>query len=177
MAKQQMAFTATKWYDIPGHLSEIFFDRTMKPIERNNDPDKKFNEKLANIFYKYRDILDASLNLFLSESKDLENLMQVAPGFLVMKHFMPIPDAARMFDVNETTFLDMLKRTRDFVNFSDANDSDSPEVRLNLHVREYLCDKNRSLGHFQKPRSHHLAICLKVFEWTFNRPWSDPESP
>jgi hypothetical protein len=172
-----MAFTTAKWYDVPGHLSDIFFDRTMKKIEKNNDPDKKFNWKLANIFYRYRDILDASYNLFFSQCRDLEKLMQFAPGFLVLEHFMPIPDVARMFDVNETAFLDLLERTRDFVNFLDASDNASPEIRLNVHVREFLCDRNRSIGHYQTPRSHRLAICLKVFEWTFDRPWSNPESP
>ena len=175
--KQQMAFTTVKYYDVPGHLSDIFFDRSLKAIEENNDPNKKFNEKLANIFYKYRDILDASYNLFFSERSDLENLMQFTPGFLVLEHFMPIPDVARMFDLDEIEFLDLLEKTRDFVNFLDASDTASSEIRLNIHVREFLCNRNRSISHYQKPRSHHFAICLKVFDWTFERPWSNPESP
>lgn len=175
--KQQMTFTTAKWHDVPGHLSDIFFDKTMKPIKGNNDPDKKFNEALAKILDKYREILDASYNRFFSKSRDLETLMQKAPGFLVLEHFMPIPDVVRMFEVDESAFLDLLERTRDFVNFFDTTDNASPEIRLNVHVREFLCDKNRSTGHYQKPRFHHLAICLKVFKWTFERPSSDPECP
>lgn len=43
-------------------------------IEEHKDSDNKFNEKLAIVFYKYRDILDASYRLLLSESRDLERL-------------------------------------------------------------------------------------------------------
>jgi hypothetical protein len=44
-------------------------------MEENEDPGKKFDQRLAVVFYKYRDILDASYHLFLSESRDLENLI------------------------------------------------------------------------------------------------------
>ena len=172
--KQQMAFTTVKYYDVPGHLSDIFFDRSLKAIEENNDPNKKFNEKLANIFYKYRDILDASYHRLLSESRDLEELIQFSPGFFVLRHFMTIPDVAKLLDVDESSFLDLLHRARHFVNFLHSNAS--CRVRLNIHAREFLCDRNRSVDHYHNPRFHHFAICLKVSNLTFNHPWSDMES-
>ena len=39
---------------------KIAYDRTTKKIEEHKDTDNKFNENLAIVFYKYRDILDAS---------------------------------------------------------------------------------------------------------------------
>jgi len=156
------------------HYLKIAYDRTTKKIEEHKCPDNKFNEKLAIVFYKYRDILDASYHLLLSESKDLEKLIQFTPGFLVMNHFMSIPDVGKLL-VGETSFLDLLERNRHFVNVLDRRGHSSPEAMLNIHLRQFLCDRDRSVGHYYNPKPHHLAICLG-YDFTFNRSWSDTDS-
>ena len=151
---------------------EIAFDATMKQIEK--DPDSKFNENLANVFYKYRDILDASYHLLLAESRDLEKLIQFAPGFLVMKHFEIIPDVVKLLDIDETSFLDLLERNRHLVDFLPDEDPAFPRVRLNHHVRDFLTDRNRSIGHYHNPRHYHLAICLNYYyRFIFHHPRLD----
>jgi hypothetical protein len=151
---------------------------TVKQVEDaySEYPEKKFDKKIATVFYKYRDMLDASYHGLLSESRDLEELIQFAPGFLVLRQFMTITDVAKLLDVNENSFLDLLQRARHFVNFLDPNDIASSGVRLNIHALEFLCDRNRSIGHYHNPRSHHFAICLKDYNLAFNHPWSDIEN-
>jgi hypothetical protein len=171
-----MVFTFSDWYNTRGHHSEIAGDWTMKQIEEeySKDPDKRFDEKLAIIYYKYRVILDASYHLLLSGSNDLEELIQFAPGFLVIRH-MPVPVIAWLLDVDETSFLDLLERNRHFVNFFELR-GPAPGVMLNRHLREFLSDRNRSIGHYHDPTPHHLAICLKHYKSIFDHPWSDMES-
>ncbi|KIM46666.1 hypothetical protein M413DRAFT_440266 [Hebeloma cylindrosporum] len=170
-ALAHMMFTKRKtgWQGILGNAH----DRTVKQIEDEFPEDhyKKFDERMAIVFYKYRDILDASYHLWLSESRALEELIQFAPGFLVMRQFMTIRDAATLLDVNETLFLDLLERVRPFVNFLLSNVSAG--VRFNVHARDFLCDKTRSMGHYHNPRFHHFSICLKDYKLTFE---SDSET-
>ena len=101
-----MMFTKAKWIKKWQDSFGIAYDSTVKQIEDecSEDPEMKFNEKIAIVFYKYRDILDASYHHLLSESKDLEELIQFAPGFLVLRQFMPIPDVAKLLDVDESSF-------------------------------------------------------------------------
>ena len=174
-SKQHMMFTKAKWCKNWEDSLGIAFDRTVKQIEDEypEDPEKKFDERVAIVFYKYRDILDASYRRLLSESRDLEDLIQFAPGFLVLRRFTTIPNVAKMLDVDENTFLDLLQRARHFVNFLHRNDMASSAVMLNIHAREFLCDRNRSIGHYHNPRSHHYAICLKSYNLALNHPWSD----
>ena len=165
-------FTKAKWSK---NCLGIAYDRTVKQIEDEypKDPEKKFDERMALVFYKYRDILDASYRRLLSESRDLEDLIQFVPGFLVLRQFMTIRNVAKMLDVDENSFLDLLQRARHFVNFLHRNDMASSAVMLNIHAREFLFDRNRSIGHHHNPRSHHFAICLKYYNLAFNHPWSD----
>ena len=153
----------------------VSYDRTVKEIEDEHpeDPEKKFDESAAIVYSKYRDILDASYHRLLSESTNLEKLIQFAPGFPVLRQFMTIPNVAKLLEVDETSFLGLLEGARHFVNFSHPNNITSSEVRLNDHVCEFLCDRNRSLGHYHNPRSHHFAICLKLYNLIFDHPWSD----
>ena len=153
------------------HFTEIAFDATMKQIPEQQHCDNKFNKRLANVFYKYRDVLDASYNLLLAESRDLDELIQFAPGFFVMMSFEFIPDVAMVLDIDETSFLDLLERNRHFVDFLHLKDHASPHVRLNLHVRDFLTDRNRSIGHHHNPRPHHLAICFNYSRLSFDHPW------
>ena len=165
------------WYEIWGHHSEISGDWTMKQIEEEyseESPNKRFDEKLAIILHKYRDILDASYHHLLSGSNDLEKLMQFAPGFLVIAP-MPVPVIAWLLDVDETPFLDLLERNRRFVDFFEFRGS-NPGVMLNRHLREFLSDKNRSIGRYHNPTPHHLVICLKHYKSILDHPWSDTES-
>ena len=145
--------------------------------EYPEDPEKKYDERVTVVYCKYRDILDASYHRLLSESTNLDKLIQFAPGFLVLQEFMTIPDVAQLLEVDETLFLQLLEGARHFVNFLHPSDIVSPAVRLNDHAREFLCDRNRSLGHYYHPRSHHFAICLKDYNLTFDHPWSNIESP
>jgi hypothetical protein len=115
-----MMFTRAEWYGSWPHWSEVNYDSTLKDVESAQypeDSDKRFNERLAIIFYKYRDILDASYHLLLSESNDLEKLIQLAPGLLVIEPFTPVPDIVRLLNINEASFLDLLERNRHFLNF------------------------------------------------------------
>ena len=79
-----MMFTTAEWREGWKDSSSIAYDITVKEIEEGNHYGKEFNERIATIFYKYRDILDASYHRLLSESRDLEKLIQFAPGFLVL---------------------------------------------------------------------------------------------
>ena len=36
--------------------------------------------------------------------------MQFVPDFVALEHFMSIPDVARMFDINETSFSGSVRR-------------------------------------------------------------------
>jgi hypothetical protein len=178
-SKQQMVFTKAKWTS--WHSMGVAHDRTVKQIEDeyseySGDPEKKFDEGVASVFYQYRDILDASYHRLLSESTNLEKLFQFAPDFFVLRTSLTIPDVAKLLEVDETSFLGLLEGARHFVNFSHSNDIASSEVKLNDHAREFLCDRNRSLGHYHNPRSHHFAICLKRYNLIFNHPWSDIQS-
>jgi len=175
--KQHTMFTKATFHTFEPPQLAIAYDKTMKQIMEDNDPDKKFDEKLAVVFHKYCDILDVSYHLLLSESKDLEKLIQSAPGFLVNQGSIPIPAAARLFDIDETSFLDLLERNQHFVDFRNLEDHASPGIMLNIHLRKFLCDSNRSLRHYHNPRPHHLAICLKYYQLTFNCPWSGTEGP
>jgi hypothetical protein len=172
-----MMFTKANWYKGWQDSLGIAHDRTVKEIEDEypEDPEKKFDERVAIVFYKYRDILDASYHLLLSESRDLEKLIQLVPGFLVLRQFLTIPDVAKLLEVDATSLLELLERARHFVNFLHPNDIASSGVRLNIHAREFLCDRNRSIGHYHNPRSHHFAICLKNYNLIFDHPWSDIE--
>jgi hypothetical protein len=175
-----MMFTKAKWMQGWEEFTKlgVAHDRTVKQIEDKypEDPENKFDERVAIVFYKYRDILDASYHHLLSESRHLEKLIQFAPGFLVLRRFMGIPGVAKLLEVDETSFLELLEGARHFVNFLHPNDIASSGVRLNIHAREFLCDRNRSLGHYHNPRSHHFAICLKNYNLTFDHPWSNIES-
>jgi hypothetical protein len=167
-----MMFTKAQWIESwPDYLG-VAYDRTVKQIEDEypEDPEKKFDERVAIVFYKYRDILDASYHRLLSESTNLGKLIQFAPGFLVLQELMTIPDVAKLLEVDEASFLVLLEGARHFVNFSHPNDIASSRVWLNEHAREFLCDRNRSLGHYHNPRSHHFAICLKGYNLTFDHP-------
>ena len=179
-SKQHMMFTKTKWIKGWQDSFGVAHDKTVKEIESEypEDPEKKFDDRVAIVFYRYRDILDASYHRLLSESTNLENLIQFAPGFLVLREFMTIPDAAKLLEVDETSFLELLRGARHFVNFLHPSDitSSEVEVRLNIHVHEFLCDRNRSIGHYHNPRSHHFAICLKDYNLTFDHPWPDIKS-
>ena len=141
-----MVFTKARWPML--HSMGVSYDRT---------------------YSKYRDILDASYHRLLSESTNLEKLIQFAPGFPVLRQFMTIPNVAKLLEVDETSFLELLRGARHFVNFLHPSDitSSEVEVRLNDHVCEFLCDRNRSLGHYHNPRSHHFAICLKLYNLIF----------
>jgi len=173
-----MMFTKAKWYKGWEDSLGIAHDRTVTQIENEypEDPEKKFDKRVAIAFYKYRDILDASYHLLLSEFRDLEQLIQFAPGFLVLRQFMKITDVAKLLDVDESLLLDLLERVRHLINFLHPNDIASSAVRLNVHVHDFLCDSNRSMHHYHHPGSHHFAICLKYYNLTFNHPWSDIES-
>jgi hypothetical protein len=171
-----MMFTKAKW--VRRHSLGVAHDRTVKQIddEYPEGPEKKFDVMVAIVFYKYRDILDASYHRLLSESTYLEKLLELAPGFLVLLEFMRIPDVAQLLEVDETSFRKLLDGARHFVNFLHPIDIASSGVRLNVHAREFLCDRNRSIGHYHNPRSHRFAICLKVYNLAFHHPWSDIES-
>ena len=146
----------------------------MKEIEDEHpeDPEKKSDESAAIVYSKYRDILDASYHRLLSESTNLEKLIQFAPGFPVLRQFMTIPNVAKLLEVDESSFLELLEGARHFVNFSHPNDITFCKVRLNDHTREFLCDRNRWLGHYHNPRSHHFAICLRRYNLIFDHPQS-----
>ena len=178
-SKKHMMFTEVRWPESWKHSWAVARDRTVKEIEDecSGSVEEKFDERVAIVFYKYRDILDASYHRLLSESRDLEELLQFAPGFLVLRRVMAILDVAKLLDVEESSFLDLLRKARHFVNFLHRNDiaSDSG-VRLNIHAYEFLCDRNRSISHYHNPRSHHFAICLKCYNLIFDHPWSDIES-
>ena len=173
-----MMFTKARWPEGWRHFWAFADDRTVKQIEDEypEDPDQKFDERIATVFYKYHNILNASYHHLLSESRDLEELFQFAPGFLVLQQFMTIPDIVKLLDVDESSFLALLKRARHFVNFRHPNDIASSEVRLNIHACEFLCDRNRSIGHYHNPRFHHFAICLQDYNFTFDHPWLDIEN-
>jgi len=111
----------------------------------------------------------------LSEFNELKKLIQFAPGFLVVEP-MPVPVMAWLLDVDETSFLDLLEKNRLFVDFFELRGHASPGVTLKRHLREFLSDKNRSMGHYHNPAPHHLAICLKHYKSIFDHPWSDTES-
>ena len=173
--KQQMMFTKAKW--ISWHSMGVAHDITVKQIDEHpEDPDKKFDERVAVVFHKYRDILDASYHRLLLESPNLEKLIQFAPGFPVLQKFMTVPAVAKLLEVDETSFLELLEGARHFVTFLHPNDIASSGVRLNIHACDFLWDRNRSIGHYHNPRSHHLAICLKDYNLTFDHPWSDTMS-
>jgi len=165
-------FTKAKWYNGWEGSLGIARDKTVTQIENEylKDPEKKFDGRIAIVFYKYRDILDASYHPLLSESRDLEKLIRFAPGFLVLRQFMKIRDVAKLLDVDESLLLDLLERVRHFINFLHPDDIASPVVRLNNHVHEFLCNSNRSMDHYHHPRSHHFAICLKHYNLIFNPP-------
>jgi hypothetical protein len=176
-----MMFTRAEWYGSWPHWSEVNYDSTLKDVESAQypeDSDKRFNERLAIIFYKYRDILDASYHLLLSESNDLEKLIQLAPGLLVIEPFTPVPDIVRLLNINEASFLDLLERNRHFLNFLKPKNRPYLELVVNLHLREFLADRSRSRGHYYDPVPHHLAICLNEYKLTFDNdhPWSDANS-
>lgn len=166
-------FTHGQW--VWQHSLGVTHDRTVKQIEYeySEDPERKFDERVAIVFYEYRDILDASYHRLLSESTNLEKLLQFAPGFFVLQDFMTIPDVAKLLEVDETSFRGLLEGARHFVNFLHPNDIASSRVMFNTHICEFLCDRNRSIGHYHDPRSHHFAICLKRYNLTFDHPWLD----
>jgi hypothetical protein len=153
---------------------EIIYGKTMEEMEEeySKDPDKECDERLAIILYKYRDVLDASYHLLLSESNELEELMEFAPEFFIISCPRPIPNMARLFDVDETAFLDLLERNRHFVNFFMWNHA-SPSVGLNRHLCDFLSDRNRARAHYRDLKPHRHAICLKLYELVFGHPWPD----
>ena len=177
-SKQHMMFTMARWPQGWEDSLRVAHDMTVKQVEDaySEYPEKKFDKKIATVFYKYCDMLDASYHGLLSESRDLEELIQFAPGFLVLREFMTIPDVAKLLDVDESSFLDLLQKARHFVNFQHPNDIASSGIMFNFHAREFLCDRNRSIGHYHNSRSHHIAICLKVYNLAFDHSWSDMES-
>ena len=138
----------------------------MRQTEDDKDPDKKFDQRPAIVFYKYRDILDGSYHFFLSESGDMENLIQFAPGFIVVKNFTFIQHIVKVLDVHGLSLLDLSKRNRRFVSLLNHSGHASPEVMFNIHFREFLSDRNRSIGHYQDPITHHLAVYLKGYNIT-----------
>jgi len=147
----------------------IVHDKTMEETEEeySKDPAKKFDAKLAIILYKYRDILDKSYHLLFSGIKDLENLIRLAPDFFIMEGKLHIPDIARLLDIEETLFLDLLERNEHFVNWT------SQGVMLNRHLRGFLSDRKRSKDRYCNPRPHHFAICLKIYNVAFDLPRLD----
>ena len=65
---------------------------TVKQIEDEYSKDpKKLNKRVPLSFYKYCDIFDALYHCLLLESRDLEELIQFALGFLVLWEFMKAP--------------------------------------------------------------------------------------
>ena len=61
-SKQHMMFTKTKWIKGWQDSFGVAHDKTVKEIESEypEDPEKKFDDRVAIVFYRYRDILDAS---------------------------------------------------------------------------------------------------------------------
>lgn len=75
-----------------------------KPHSCDDDSATTTPGKLRDVYYKYRNMLNVSYHRLLSESRDLEELVQFALGFLILWLFMAIPDVVKLLDVDESSF-------------------------------------------------------------------------
>src|SRR6266568_4341289 len=142
-----MAFTTAKYESrrCSNGITDDFILLEKDEQRFSENSDMKFDKRLAMIHSKYRNILDASYHLLLSESSDLEKLIQFAPGFIVLWYLLPIPDVAKLLDIDETSFLGLIERNRHFVAFKESRDHTFPSVMPNSHLCKFLSDRNRSL--------------------------------
>jgi len=147
-------------------------DHTLDDLlgEYPEDPDKKLDEKLAVVFYKYRKVVDACYAKEFSGSC-MNELIESVPGFLVLRIENTVENVAAIFGVDVEIVRNPVEKNRPFIRFSRYDDS-SGFIILKAHVKEYLGDQSRSGYHYHDRRLHHISIARRGLSLMFANPWS-----
>ncbi|KIM46630.1 hypothetical protein M413DRAFT_259747 [Hebeloma cylindrosporum] len=169
-----MMYTKRKWYEDWKHSWDGGIDHTLENIidEYPEDPEKKFDENVASVFYKFRKVLDACYAKAFSLSC-MNELIESVPGFLVLRMENIIDNLATISGVNLETVRGLVEKNRPFIRFNRyVTRGPSDYIVLKAHVKDYLCDQSRSGFYYHDKKPHHISISRRGLSLMFENPWS-----
>ena len=165
-------YTKRKWYEGRKHEWNGGMDHTLEHLvdEYPEDPEKKLDEDVASVFYKFRKMLDACYAKAFSLSC-MNELIESVPGFLVLRIENTIDNLTAILGVNVDTVRGLVEKNRPFIRFNRYTDP-SDYIVLKAHVKDYLCDQSRSGFYYHDRKPHHISISRRGLSLMFENPWS-----
>jgi len=165
-------YTKRKWYEGRKHKWNGGMDHTLEHLldEYPEDPEKKLDENVASVFYKFRKVLDTCYAKAFSLSC-MNDLIESAPGFLVLRIENTIENLATILGVDTELVRGLVEKNRRFIRFNRYTDP-SDYIVLKAHVRDYLCDESRSGFYYHDRKPHHISISRRGLWLMFENPWS-----
>ena len=167
-----MMYTKRKWYEGREHRWNGGMDHTLENLvdEYPEDPEKKLDENVASVFYKFRKVLDACYAKAFSLSC-MNELIESAPGFLVLRRENTIDNLATILGFDIGIVRGLVQKNRPFIRFNHYTDP-SDYIVLKAHVKDYLCDQSRSGFYYHDRKTHHISISRRGLWFMFENPWS-----
>ena len=165
-------YTKRKWYEGRRHSWNGGMDHTLEHIvdEYPEDPERKLDEHIASVFYKFRTVLDACYAKAFSLTC-MNELIESVPGFLVLRVENTIENLAVILGVDIGTVRGLVEKNRPFIRFN-RYDGPSDYIVLKAYVKDYLCDQSRSGFYHHDRKQHHISISRRGLSLMFESPWS-----
>jgi hypothetical protein len=117
--------------------------------------------KVLEIYEGYRLILYQHYHFALSNSSDLNHLLQLLPGWPLIYEHLSLQGIAKYFDADPEIISGLFTRCACFLSMYDHGDG-TCRFMLSRHVSEFIFDQSESQQHFDDPINNPSYHRLKL---------------